>query len=352
MRAVKDTDAPNFYVYLYLRTVPSQHGNVRSPYYVGKGRGKRAYTNGGRGIQRPRERTHIVLAGKELSENEAFSLEKRLIKQYGRIDLGTGCLRNKSDGGEGASGCIRTKDWQAKIVAARAGFRHTAKSKAMMSASRTGSKRSAETKARMSASFKGRKLGPMSEQQKAIRSAALKGRPKSEQFKAKIAEANRRRKLSEETRNKIAASLTGKKRSEESRARQSASNKGRIPANKGCKHSEETRLKMSAAQKARWERGDYEHRKKGHTAAQRVTGTTQNNQHEESSHAVIEGSGCGGSSDRHPDPSRIGNLRSFGDPAAALPERSASDAAGKPQEHFREGRVPLPILWIAESKRK
>lgn len=272
MRAVKQPEIANFYVYVYVRTVASEHGAIGSPYYVGKGRGKRAYRNGGRGIARPRERVNIILAGQDLPEDDAFALEKRLIKEYGRIDLGTGSLRNKSDGGEGPSGHIRTAEWTAKLVAARVGFKHTDKAKAQMSASRTGSKRSAETKSKMSAWQKGRKSGPMSDEQKAKIAATLKGRPKTESFKVKISEANRRRKLSEESKAKISRSLTGKTRSEDSKAKQSASSraKHRVPHNKGKKASEQVRAKMSAAHKAQWEEGRYDNRKKSRTSPQQL----------------------------------------------------------------------------------
>ena len=105
-------------------------------------------------------------------------MEKQLIKFHGRIDLGTGCLRNKTDGGEGPSGAVRTAETRAKVSAAHKGLRHTAEAIAKMIKSRTGSKRSEETKARMSASFRGRKLGPMSEEVKVKISAASKGKPK------------------------------------------------------------------------------------------------------------------------------------------------------------------------------
>lgn len=83
-----------FYVYLYVR-------EDRTPYYVGKGSGNRWSENYGRPCQRPKDRTRIIV--KEcFSESEAYATEKHLILLYGRKDLGTGCLHNRSEGGEGA----------------------------------------------------------------------------------------------------------------------------------------------------------------------------------------------------------------------------------------------------------
>ena len=50
-----------------------------------------------------------------MSENDAFAQEKALILKYGRADLGTGTLLNLTDGGEGPSGAIRSKETREKI---------------------------------------------------------------------------------------------------------------------------------------------------------------------------------------------------------------------------------------------
>ncbi len=86
-----------FYVYLYLR-------EDETPYYVGKGQGRRAFKNSGRRMKKPSDETKIILHSENLTENEAFALEKELIKKYGRKDNDTGILRNLTDGGEGRSG--------------------------------------------------------------------------------------------------------------------------------------------------------------------------------------------------------------------------------------------------------
>ena len=88
------------YTYLWLRS----NG---TPYYVGKGHGKRAYKNGERAVKRP-ECEFRILVQHWVSEQEAFSMEKFWIALYGRKDLGTGILRNRTDGGDGPSGVKRS----------------------------------------------------------------------------------------------------------------------------------------------------------------------------------------------------------------------------------------------------
>ena len=44
----------------------------------------------------------VDIVSKNISEEDAIELEIFLIKQYGRKDLGNGCLVNMTDGGEGA----------------------------------------------------------------------------------------------------------------------------------------------------------------------------------------------------------------------------------------------------------
>jgi hypothetical protein len=101
----------NFYTYAYLRS----NG---SPYYIGKGRGNRAWACHKRcAVQRPRDKSCIIILKQNLSEVDAFRHEEYLIAVLGRKDLGTGVLRNRTSGGEGSSGFA--KDILDKIRAAR-----------------------------------------------------------------------------------------------------------------------------------------------------------------------------------------------------------------------------------------
>jgi len=87
----------DYYVYAYLR----ENG---TPYYIGKGKGKRAYRKGDREILPPNNRDKIKIILQNLTEEQAFSNERDFILFYGRKDNNTGILRNLTDGGEGASG--------------------------------------------------------------------------------------------------------------------------------------------------------------------------------------------------------------------------------------------------------
>lgn len=91
-----------FYTYLWLR----EDG---TPYYAGKGSGRRAFVSYGHGVHAPADKTRIVVMLRA-SETEAFVSEIELIRNWGRLDLGTGCLRNRTDGGENPpKGCNKGK---------------------------------------------------------------------------------------------------------------------------------------------------------------------------------------------------------------------------------------------------
>lgn len=64
------------------------------PIYVGAGKGPRIYMSR-RKLNFWEGRVEVILAA---TRDEAFAKERALILRYGRIDLGTGSLRNRTDG--------------------------------------------------------------------------------------------------------------------------------------------------------------------------------------------------------------------------------------------------------------
>lgn len=88
-----------FYVYHWLR----EDG---TPYYIGKGQTNRAFDKR-RSYIPPRNRIKIVKDN--LTEQQAFDLERKEILKYGRKDLGTGILRNKTEGGDGHTPTDQTR---------------------------------------------------------------------------------------------------------------------------------------------------------------------------------------------------------------------------------------------------
>jgi hypothetical protein len=90
----------NYYTYAYLR----EDG---TPYYIGKGSGDRCFIKGkSERISPPKDKSRIILLKQNLTEDEAFKHEIYMISILGRKDLGTGILRNLTNGGDGVSGYI------------------------------------------------------------------------------------------------------------------------------------------------------------------------------------------------------------------------------------------------------
>ena len=89
-----------FYTYAYLRSKDSETAKAGTPYYVGKGHGKRAYDSS-HNVKVPDDKNRIIFLKQNLTEEEAFNHERYMIALLGRKDLGLGILLNRSDGGEG-----------------------------------------------------------------------------------------------------------------------------------------------------------------------------------------------------------------------------------------------------------
>jgi hypothetical protein len=109
-----------FYTYLWLR----EDG---TPFYVGKGKSDRAYTQQGHKFKVPPDE-RIVIHPAE-SEYDAFETEIDLIWYYGRKDLSLGCLRNFTNGGDGPSGAVRSAYTKQKLREANLGKPQTEETK-------------------------------------------------------------------------------------------------------------------------------------------------------------------------------------------------------------------------------
>jgi hypothetical protein len=187
-------DERRFYVYAFLRSNDSPAGKKLSPYYIGKGQGDRAFSRWRRLVQRPEDTNYIVFIQEGLTENEAFCLEKFCIFVYGRIDTGTGILRNLTDGGEGACGLKHSIESKAKMSESRLGAgnafwgqKHTKETREKIAKAKLGKKWSAKRRE----SFENRDPSYVN---------PLKGKTRLPETIAKL----RGRKVTQETKNRMA----------------------------------------------------------------------------------------------------------------------------------------------------
>jgi len=205
-----------YYVYAYLR----EDG---TPYYIGKGKGNRAYhrTKYELIVLPPVDKILIIL--QNLTEEQAFFNERCYIEWYGRLNNNTGTLDNQTDGGEGISGYKHTEQSKEKIRHYSTGRYHSEETKEKCRIGNIGKKRSEEQKKRISESQKGIGIG---------RVPWNKGKTYSWSEVSQLKD-KKRPPFSEEHKKKIADSRRGKVPSEETRKKLSEAHKGRVPWNKG-----------------------------------------------------------------------------------------------------------------------
>jgi hypothetical protein len=130
-----------FYTYAYLR-------EDKTPFYIGKGKGNRAYDAMHKPVGKP-PKERILILKNNLTETEAFKHEIYMISVFGRKDNGTGILRNRSDGGE--------KSRAGGIGNFRTGTKHTEKTKKLIGSYHKGKIVSQETKEKLKKANIGKK---------------------------------------------------------------------------------------------------------------------------------------------------------------------------------------------------
>lgn len=138
----------DYYTYAYLR-------EDLSPYYIGKGRGNRMFNNH---IyhKKPKDSSRIAILRKNMTEEQAFKHESEIIKFFGRKDIGTGLLRNMTEGGGGTSGHKMSNESKAKMSVAKRNMSKEIRAK--ISLSKLGKKHTEEHKVRIGLGQRGRIL--------------------------------------------------------------------------------------------------------------------------------------------------------------------------------------------------
>lgn len=140
-----------YYTYAYLR-------EDKTPYYIGKGKDKRMRARHSGSVAVPKDPERILILKKNLTEEEAFKHECYLIFVLGRKDLGTGILRNKTNGGDGTSGRICSEETKQKS-----------------SRSNRGQKRAKSVGENISKSKRGKPGRKLSEEEKQFHSERISG---------------------------------------------------------------------------------------------------------------------------------------------------------------------------------
>jgi len=107
-----------YYLYYYVRknnsrTTPG--GSAGTPYYVGIGQTNRAWVWHGKHITVPKNKDQIIIVAEDLEEFSAKKMEIMHIKLWGRKDINTGILHNRTNGGEGSSGRIVSTETRNKL---------------------------------------------------------------------------------------------------------------------------------------------------------------------------------------------------------------------------------------------
>jgi len=138
-----------YYTYAYLR----EDG---TPYYIGKGKAGRI-NNKLHTIHLPPEEGRRIFLKQNLTDEEARKHEIYMIAVLGRKDLGTGILRNMTNGGEGCAGRILSDETKKKLSEAHKGRKKSEAHRKALSRAKIGKKIAEEHRKNMSNSLMGEK---------------------------------------------------------------------------------------------------------------------------------------------------------------------------------------------------
>ena len=232
-----------YYTYAYLR-------EDRTPYYIGKGKGKRLYQKD-KWHNPPKDISRILVLKEDITEEEAFKHEIYMIAVFGRKDLGTGILHNKTDGGDGVSGAIISEETKRKNRKSKVGRKWW-------------NDGCGNEKFCIECPGEGWVLG-MSEETAKNKGKILRGKKRTEEIKKEIGILTRKRNIGRKWwndgcgNNKFCIECPGEGwvlgANQETKRKQSEARKGKyIGENNplyGKSHSEETKRKISEANKGK-----------------------------------------------------------------------------------------------------
>ena len=206
----------NHYVYYYLRSQDTETARAGTPYYVGEGKGTRIKDKSHNVIV-PQDETFRVKIAENLTKEQAQSIEILHITLWGRKDLGTGILHNKTAGGDGVTG--HSDETRQKMREKKLGRKFTMSEahKAAISKSRMGHAVSEETREKIREKRKNQVIPKHSEETKQRMSEMrmgennpMYGKEFSEEHRRRLSESKKGIIFSEERRRNISESLKGK----------------------------------------------------------------------------------------------------------------------------------------------
>jgi hypothetical protein len=205
----------------------------------------------------------IEITHKDLSWEEACSIEKYLISFYGRVDLRVGNLTNLTNGGDGTYGYKLSKEHIEILKKVNSNRIVSVETRNKLSIINYGKKLSKETKdkignanrnisperkEKLRVSNIGKKISEQTKRKMSEARKGIKGKKTSEQTKRKMSEAHKGKKriFSEDHKNNIRKSKIGKTLSLESRNKISLANRGKKYPNRIMpKQTEEHKAKIS-----------------------------------------------------------------------------------------------------------